>query len=100
MSLNNKVVDGVLIDLGDQQIDSLVAVTSLTLPTTGVATVAIIQAQGETIRWRSFEQTPTASAGGQIEAGDSITYTGDLTKFRMIEESSGAKAYVSYYYGG
>ena len=98
MSLNNKVVDGVLIDLGDQQIDSLVAVTSLTVP--DGATVAVIQAQAQTIRWRSFEQTPTASAGGQIEAGDSITYTGDLSKFRMIEESSGAKAYVSYYYGG
>ncbi len=83
-----------------QQITSLSAATALTVPapTNSVpATLALIQAETQSVRWRDDGTNPTASVGMVLAAGETLPYTGDLTKLRFIETTASAKLNVSYY---
>ena len=85
---------------GYQQITSLSAATALTVPapTNAVpATLALIQAETQNVRWRDDGTNPTASVGMLLVVGDILPYTGDLSKLKFIEATTGAKLNVSYY---
>lgn len=85
---------------GYQQITSLSAATALTVPapTNAVpATLALIQAEVQNVRWRDDGTNPTASVGMLLVVGDILPYTGDLSKLKFIEATTGAKLNVSYY---
>lgn len=81
---------------GYQRITDLSAATALTLPTGGPK-LALIQAEVAPIRWRDDGTNPTASTGMRIEIGQELRYDADLTRIRLIQESAGAIASVSYY---
>lgn len=83
------------IPLGYQQLTSLAAATSLTVPTG--ATRALLLAEGQAIRWRDDGTNPTAAVGMPIAAGESIPYVGNLSKLRVIEQTASAKLNISYY---
>lgn len=81
---------------GYQQIVSPAASTPLTVPTG--ATVAIIQNNGaQPARWRDDGTAPTTTLGQRIAAGDTLTYDGTLTAFRVIQEAAGVTLDVLYY---
>lgn len=80
---------------GYQQITSLSAAAALTVPTG--ATVALITAETQGIRWRDDGTNPTASVGMLIAAGESVFFTGSLAAFRAIEVTASAKLNISYY---
>lgn len=86
---------GNLTPKGYQQITSLSAAASLTVPTG--ATIALIQAQDRDVRWRDDGTDPTASVGMVIAAGDALPYTGSLAAIKLIETTASAKVNVSYY---
>ena len=96
-SQGGRVLDGVLLTSGPyQQITSLVAATGLTIP--DGSETAIIQAEGQAIRWTDDGVTiPTSSVGMILQAGASIVYNGQLSKFRAIQVAGGAILNVSYY---
>jgi hypothetical protein len=81
--------------LGYQQITSLASAAALTVPTG--ATVALIQAESQSVRWRDDGTNPTASVGMVLAAGESLFFTGSLSAFRAIEVSASAKLNISYY---
>jgi hypothetical protein len=81
--------------LGYQQVSSLSASSSLTIPTG--ATMALIVPEGQNVRWRDDGTAPTASVGMPLAVGEAFNYDGDLTRIRFIEQVAGAKLNISYY---
>lgn len=81
--------------LGYQQITSLSAAASLTIPTG--ATMALITPETEGVRWRDDGTDPTDSVGMPIAAGAYFNYDGDLNRIRFIQQTATAKLNVSYY---
>lgn len=88
-------VPGTLIPRGYQQITTLGTVQTLNVP--AGATVALIHAQGQDVRYRDDGSDPTATVGMPIPAGGSLTYNGDLGTLRFIEQAAGAGLNVLYY---
>lgn len=81
--------------LGYQQITSLSASTALTVPTG--ATMALIIADTQGVRWRDDGTAPTASVGMPLAVGVSLSYDGDLKAIRFIQQTASATLNVSYY---
>jgi hypothetical protein len=82
---------------GYQQITSLSAATSLTIPANSHA--ALIQAEDQNLRLSDDPDgtAPTATTGLVIAAGDTLMYDGDLRKVQLIQETATAKANILYY---
>lgn len=81
--------------LGFEEVSDLSTVSSLT-PPTGSQT-ALIQAEGEDVRWKGDGSDPTGTEGMLLLSGESIRYSGDLGALRFIEATAGASLNVSYY---
>jgi hypothetical protein len=88
--------------LGYEQITSLSAATSLTVPTTDLnglscrPSIAMITPETQAVRWRD-DAAPTASVGMPLAAGVTLQYDGDISKIQFIEQTAGAKLNISYY---
>lgn len=93
--LSHGMVDGSLTPKGYQRLADLSAVRGLAVPES--ATLALMQAEGSGIRYRDDGPDPTANAGMPIPAGGSLFYNGDLSAFRVVQETAGAILNVSYY---
>lgn len=92
--------------LGYRQITGLSSVKSLTdgvgidTDDTGIpagAAYALIEADGEVVRWTDDGQNPTTTKGMRLGAGGQMVYEGDLTALRFIEEGASATLNVSFY---
>ena len=81
--------------LGYEQITSLSASTALTVPVG--ATMALIVAETQAVRWRDDGTAPTASVGMPLATGTSLSYDGDLKAIRFIQQTASAVLNVSYY---
>jgi hypothetical protein len=81
--------------LGYQQITSLSASASLTVPVG--ATLALVVAETQAVRWRDDGTAPTASVGMPLATGVSLSYDGDLKAIRFIQQTASATINVSYY---
>jgi hypothetical protein len=81
--------------LGYQQITSLSASTALTVPVG--ATMALIVAETQAVRWRDDGTAPTASVGMPLVTGTSLSYDGDLKAVRFIQQTASATLNVAYY---
>jgi hypothetical protein len=100
MSLNLKAITT---RLGYQQITSLSAATSLTVPTTDLnglncrPAIALITPETQAVRWRDDGVAPTASVGMPLAAGVTLQYDGDLKAIQFIEQSASSKLNITYY---
>jgi hypothetical protein len=100
MALNLKAITSVM---GYQQITSLSAATSLTVPPrdltglVGTPRIAIITPETQSVRWRDDGVAPTASVGMPLAAGVTLQYDGNLSGIQFIEQVGGAKLNISYY---
>lgn len=90
--------------MGYQQITSLSAAASLTVPTrtpngsTASPRLVLLQCESQSVRWRDDGTSPTASVGMILNVGDQpYPYDGDLNKIKFIETATSAKLNVSYY---
>jgi hypothetical protein len=81
--------------LGYQQLTSLGVAAALTVPSG--ARLAVIVAEDQAVRWRDDGADPTASVGMPLAVGVQFTYPGNLSAFRVIEQTAGATLNVSYY---
>lgn len=81
--------------MGFQQITSLSSAAGLTIPQG--ALFALVQAETQGVRWRDDDTNPTASVGMLLVAGDTLPYTGDLTKLKLIQVTASASVNISYY---
>jgi hypothetical protein len=81
--------------LGYQQITSLSASTALTVPSG--ATLAVIIPESQAVRWRDDGTAPTGSVGMPLAIATTLSYDGDLSRIRFIEQAASAKLNVSYY---
>lgn len=81
--------------LGYQQITSLSSSTALTVPVG--ATMALIVAETQAVRWRDDGTAPTATVGMPLATGTSLSYDGDLKAIRFIQQTASAVLNVSYY---
>lgn len=89
------IQDATLVPKASYQQLSPSGVTALTVP--GGATMALIQAVTQNVRWRDDGTNPTNSVGMRISAGEEFWYTGDLDAIKFIEEVASAELNVSYY---
>lgn len=87
-----------LVLLGYQQITNLSAAVGLTVPTG--ATLALIQAETQNVRWRDDGTNPTASVGMYIVADSILPYTGKLSAIKFIQATASAKLNITYYRQG
>ncbi len=86
--------------IGYSQLTSLSASTALTIPTgkSGqLPTYCVIIAETQAVRWRDDGTAPTASVGMPLATGQPLTYDGDLTLIRFIEQTGSAKLNISFY---
>lgn len=81
---------------GFQRITTLSSSIGLTPPLPG-SRLAIIRTETQDIRWRDDGTNPTSTIGLLMSVGDVFLYTGDLSKFKMIETAASAVVQVSYY---
>lgn len=82
--------------LGYQQITSLSAATTLTIPAGAAA--AMIRCETQSVRWRDDGSDPTASVGMLMTASDAVLwYTGQLARLKFIEVTASAKLNVVYF---
>jgi len=81
--------------LGYQQITSLSSSTGLTVPSG--ATLAVVIPEAYAVRWRDDGTAPTGSVGMPLAIGTTLSYDGDLSRIRFIEQAASAKLNVSYY---
>lgn len=61
------------------------------------ARIVLIQAEGDSIRWRDDGTDPTAAVGMLLEAGQTLVYNGVLTKIKIIEVSTNSIANITFY---
>ena len=100
MSANLKAVTTCM---GYQQITSLSAAASLTVPVTtpnglnAKPVFALIVCESQAVRWRDDKTAPTASIGMPLAIGVPLQYDGDLINIQFIEQVAGAKLNISYY---
>lgn len=90
-----QIQDAPLIPKGYEQITDVSSATGLTVPAD--ATMALIQAVTQNVRWRDDGTSPTSSIGMRISAGEEFWYTGDVDAIKFIEEVASAELNVSYY---
>lgn len=81
--------------LGYQQIADVSASTVLTVPAGAI--LALIQPESQAVRWRDDGTAPTATVGYPLPVGGELEATGQLDRFKFIEQVSGAKLNVVYY---
>lgn len=81
---------------GYVQITSLAAAANITSIPNG-ATLAVIQAESQNVRYRDDGTNPTTSVGMILAAGDILYYTGDMSAIKFIEVTGSAKLNISYY---
>lgn len=82
--------------LGYQQLTGMTTATPLTVP--AGATVAVIQAEAQSVRYRDDVVAPTASVGMLLTvANGPYTYSGPLASVEFIAATAGAILNVSYY---
>lgn len=82
--------------LGYQQIASgLNAANALTVP--AGATIAVIIAETQAVRWRDDGTNPTATVGMPLPVQTPLIYAGDLSLIKFIEQTTSAKLNVSYF---
>ena len=87
--------DGPLQPKGHQQLTSLAAAASLTVPTG--SRYAILKCTAQGVRWRDDGVDPTATVGMLMDVGDEFVYSGKLGKLRVIEAAASAVLNVAYY---
>ena len=91
--------EGTLTPLGYEQLTAFSAAKALqAVPAT--ATMALIQAESQDVRWRDDGTNPTASVGMVIAAGRDVWYVAGnagLDALRFIEVTATAKLNVVYY---
>jgi hypothetical protein len=92
---NMLIADGALVCLGEQQITSLASAVSLVVPDGAYS--MIVCPEGKDVRF-SMTGTPTATTGMPIAVGEKFPFTGDLSKFKFIEQSASAKLNVVYFH--
>lgn len=82
--------------LGYRQVSGISASTTLQDIPRG-ATVVMVRADAQAVRWRDDGTDPTASIGMPLSAGDTLVYEGDLSAIAFIEQAAGAVLDVAYY---
>jgi hypothetical protein len=93
---------GVTVCIGYQQITSLSSSAALTVPAVDKngnkiqPVLALIQAEGNDVRWRDDGTAPTSTVGMLLLDGETLAYDGNLVGIRFIQAAS-AKLNVSYY---
>ena len=82
---------------GYEQITSLSSAASLTIPPN--ATMALVQAETQPVRWRDDATAPTSSVGMILYPGNVVQLNTkkQLTNFRAIQTAASAKLNVVYY---
>lgn len=81
---------------GYQQITSVSAAAALTVPTGAV--IALIQAEGNDMRWRDDGTDPTAAIGQLLYMGQTLAYEATtLVAFKIIQVATGGIVNVTYY---
>lgn len=86
-----------LIPKGFQQLTDITAAAGLTVPSG--ATVALLQAEGDNVRWRDDGINPTTSVGILLiaDVNQPYMYQGDLSALKFIETGTDAVLNVVYY---
>ena len=80
---------------GFQQLASLAAATSLTVP--NGARLAYLSAEAQDVRLRGDGTDPTAAIGLLVKAGSQpFLYQGDINTLKAIEAAASAKLNVEY----
>lgn len=92
---NIGIISGTMVNLGYQQITSVGTAVALTVP--NGAMLAVIQCEGQAVRWRDDGTNPTTTVGMRLALGAELEYDGDLSSIKFIEELTAAKLNVTYY---
>lgn len=93
--ISTLILEGTLVPKGYEQNKSMSSAQTLTVP--GGATVALIQAFTQDLRWRDDGTDASATLGMVLAAGSDFFYVGDLSAITFFEITATAELNVSYY---
>jgi hypothetical protein len=88
-------VQGYLQPNGFEQVAVLTAAVGIT--PVQLSKLAMIQAEGQNVRWRDDGTNPTPTVGMILVANDVLIYSGTLSSIKFIEVTATAKINVTYY---
>lgn len=84
------------VPLGYEKLTGLSAATALqSVP--ALANFALIQIEGQAVRYRDDGTNPTLTNGMRMGAGAVLEYDGDLRRIKFIELAASATAHILYY---
>lgn len=92
---NMFVGDGAVLCLGYEQISGMSGAKSLNPPEAAYS--MIVCAEGQAVRFRHDATDPTATVGMPLAVGEKFPFTGELSKFKFIQQAAGAILNVTYY---
>lgn len=95
-----EVQSGQLVPVGYCQLTSLSSAVLISTCTGGIptgASIALIVAETQAVRWRDDGTAPTAGVGMPIAVNGSLSYQGDLTKFQVIQQTASATVDIAFY---
>jgi hypothetical protein len=89
-----------MVPLGYCQLTTVSASTLISTCSGGIpagATLAYIEAEAQSIRYRDDGTAPTTTVGMPIASGAAILYAGTLSAVRVIEQTASAKVNILFY---
>ena len=90
-----QVLDQQMVPMGFEKLATLTSAKGLVnVPANAIG--ALIQAEGEAVRWQDVAE-PTAVLGMLLADGDTLWYTGDLSKIKFFENAATAHINCTYY---
>lgn len=93
MSSSKVILDANWQPMGYEQITDVSQVADLKVK----GRAALIQAEGDDIRWRDDGEDPDSSTGMLLLDGSDMFYTGNLYALRFIETTGNGILNISYY---
>jgi hypothetical protein len=93
MSSSKIILDANWEPKGYEQVGTLTSAVGLKVK----GRAALIQAEGDDVRWRDDGTDPDATTGMLLLEGQDMFYTGDLYAIKFIETTGSGKLNVSYY---
>lgn len=91
------VTEATLQPCGYQQLDTAALASAVGLTVPQDARLAIVQAEGEAVRWRDDGTDPTGTVGMLLADGMDLPYAGALGSIKFIRVQAGAILNVAYY---
>jgi len=95
MANNVTQIPGYTKDLGFVRVTGISSATALTVP--NGTKIVTVQAEGQSVRFRSDGEDPTAAIGNLLATGQTLQFSSNIAALKFIQTSATATLNVNFY---